>query len=82
MWHDENQRYEIFLSLNKKRRWIIFYSIAHAILVKGPVVGYNLCSLYLLRVELHILAYIVTDDCNTDKLRTEHWIKTVCCSEA
>ena len=30
----------------------------------------------LLRVELHVFAYIVMDDYNTDKFRAEHWGST------
>ena len=29
---------------------------------------------YLLRVELYVFAYIMTDDCNTDMLSVEHWL--------
>ena len=39
---------------------------AYAILAMDPIVG---CNLYLLKVELHVLTYIVTDDCNSNKLR-------------
>ena len=31
--------------------------------------------LYLLRVELRVFAYIVTDNCSTDQLRAVHRIK-------
>ena len=56
------------------------YVDAYAILAVDPVVGCNLCSTksfiptYLLRVELRVFAYIVTDDCNPDMLSAEHQI--------
>ena len=68
--------HKIFLPLNRDGELD-----AYAILVVDPVVGCNLfsakSSVYLLtesRVTCLCLYLIVTDDCNTDKLRAEHRI--------
>ena len=37
-----------------------------------PIAG---CNLYLLKLELRIFTHIVMDDCNSDRLRPENWLR-------